>query len=291
MPTLPTTLRQPGGSLVTVRCHPWTAHGDAQLGAVGDAAHAIVPLYGQGATARSRTRSRRRTDRTARRLAGRARRVRAIAGPHRRDRRLALANFVEMRDTVNRRSTGLEDGDTRAGAGAAGTYVSEYELVSFSTVPYAEVVRRVRAQRRVSRRRAVLAGLGLAAILRPIGCTVKPDLLNFVGEVRAGVPFDKVSPVRDGDGHRARSRPGAGRRGRRRGPPGPRRSLGAGTVTDRAACCGGSPTASRSASRTSSRPGPRPGKPVALASQLDVAGRWPTSVVRRHGQRRRADPS
>src|SRR4029078_1362813 len=36
----------PTGSLVTVRCHPW--HAGEKVLLIGDAAHAIVPFYGQG---------------------------------------------------------------------------------------------------------------------------------------------------------------------------------------------------------------------------------------------------
>lgn len=38
--------QHPVSSLGTVRCHPWTAYGKSLL--LGDAAHAIVPFYGQG---------------------------------------------------------------------------------------------------------------------------------------------------------------------------------------------------------------------------------------------------
>ena len=41
--------RNPTGSLVTVRCAPWHAAGRVVL--LGDAAHAVVPFYGQGANA------------------------------------------------------------------------------------------------------------------------------------------------------------------------------------------------------------------------------------------------
>src|SRR5207244_4238670 len=48
MPTLADDfLRNPNGSLVTIRCAPWT-EGKGNVILIGDAAHAIVPFYGQG---------------------------------------------------------------------------------------------------------------------------------------------------------------------------------------------------------------------------------------------------
>ena len=50
MPTLVEDYRHnPVGSLVTVRCWPWVHAARAAAALVGDAAHAIVPFYGQGA--------------------------------------------------------------------------------------------------------------------------------------------------------------------------------------------------------------------------------------------------
>jgi kynurenine 3-monooxygenase len=50
VPLMPTLLEDfannPVASLVTVKCFPWTF--DNKIGLIGDAAHAIVPFYGQG---------------------------------------------------------------------------------------------------------------------------------------------------------------------------------------------------------------------------------------------------
>ncbi|WFE57614.1 NAD(P)/FAD-dependent oxidoreductase [Micromonospora sp. WMMD712] len=138
----------PVGVLGTVRCTPWQAGG--RVGLLGDAAHAIVPFYGQGANcafedvvALDRCLDECADDWAAALPLFQARRqddAEAIA-------RMALANFVEMRDKVAspvfRARRRLDHALERA---LPGRYVSQYELVSFSTTPYARVRRRVRRQ-------------------------------------------------------------------------------------------------------------------------------------------------
>lgn len=172
MPTLTDDFSaNPVGSLVTVRCDPWTAHGAAaSLALVGDAAHAIVPFYGQGANCAFEDAI--AIDELVARHGDWVTALDAYAAERKPNTDaiadMALANFVEMRDTVNSpvyraRKTAVHTLERVL----PGVVVSEYELVSFSTVPYAEVARRVRAQRRrFAFGAAALAGLGLAATLR-----------------------------------------------------------------------------------------------------------------------------
>ncbi|MDM4720397.1 NAD(P)/FAD-dependent oxidoreductase [Micromonospora sp. WMMA1363] len=141
----------PVGVLGTVRCDPWQVNG--RVGLLGDAAHAIVPFYGQGANCAFEdvVELDRCLDECADDWSGalplfqrrRQDNAEAIA-------RMALANFVEMRDKVSsplfKLGRRVEHTLERA---LPGRYVSRYELVSFSTTPYAQVRRRVRRQHQV----------------------------------------------------------------------------------------------------------------------------------------------
>jgi kynurenine 3-monooxygenase len=153
----------PVGPLGTVTCGPWHFHGRVAL--IGDAAHAIVPFYGQGANCAFEdvVELDRCLDETGDDW--------ATALPLYEDRRrantsaiakMALDNFVEMRDKVAspvfRIGKSIEHALERA---LPGKYVSRYELVSFSLTPYAEITRRVRSQHRILA--AVVAGTAVLA--------------------------------------------------------------------------------------------------------------------------------
>ena len=164
--------RNPVGLLGTVRCTPWQVGG--RVGLLGDAAHAIVPFYGQGANcgfedvvALDRCLEETRGDwGAALPLFERRRKAdsEAIA-------QMALANFVEMRDKVASPTFRLVKKAEHALMHALpGSYLSRYELVSFSTAPYAWVQRRIRRQQRLvgGAVGVVLAG-AVAAGVRKLG--------------------------------------------------------------------------------------------------------------------------
>jgi len=170
VPLMPTLVEDyqlnPVGLLGTVHVRPWQYDGRAAL--VGDAAHAIVPFYGQGANCgfEDVVELDRCLDQTGGSWADalplfeqrRYVNTEAIA-------RMALANFVEMRDKVAspvfRLGNRVEHVLERT---LPGVYVSRYELVSFSTTPYAEIQRRVTRQHRVLAAAVAALAAGAAAL-------------------------------------------------------------------------------------------------------------------------------
>lgn len=130
----------PIGSLVTVRCSPWQRNGKTLL--LGDAAHAIVPFYGQGMNAGFE--DCRLLDEALDAHGGdlhaaiesfaasRIPAANAIAD-------MALENFVEMRDSVSDPMFLLRKRVEHAlHRHAPERYMPLYNLVSFSNIPYDE---------------------------------------------------------------------------------------------------------------------------------------------------------
>lgn len=148
MPTLEHDfLSNPTGSLATVRCYPWHVGDAAAL--IGDAAHAVVPFYGQGMNASFED-----VVALAEEIEGHPN---DLAGAYRAygERRkpnadaiadLALANFVEMRDKVGSPAFLRKKKWEQRFARWFRWYTPLYTMVSFSTIPYAEAVERSRAQ-------------------------------------------------------------------------------------------------------------------------------------------------
>lgn len=146
MPTLADDfLANPVGSLVTVRCRPWSRHSErGTVAVIGDAAHAIVPFYGQGMNAAFED-----VRVLAECLAATGGDIRAATDECQRLRKpnadaiaqMALENFVEMRDKVGSRAFLWKKKFEHAVQGVApNAFPSRYEMVSFSTVPYTQAL-------------------------------------------------------------------------------------------------------------------------------------------------------
>ncbi len=170
MPNLIDGYREhPIGSLVTVRCAPWNVDGRAVL--IGDAAHAVVPFYGQGMNASfedcallSRSIARHPTDLAAAFSDfSRSRKADADALAD-----LAVENFIEMRDRVASPAFLLRKKLGRALHRLLPRwFVPIYTMVTFTTIPYAQAVERRRRQNvTVAVVAGVLAVTVLAAVSR-----------------------------------------------------------------------------------------------------------------------------
>ena len=138
----------PTGSLVTIRCAPWFYKDKVAL--VGDAAHAVVPFYGQGMNAAfedcvvlDECLAKFPEDRHyAFADYFRRRKVNADALAD-----LALENFIEMRDkTASRTFRAKKKLDHFLEAALPGIYLPLYTMVTFTGIPYAEAARRARVQ-------------------------------------------------------------------------------------------------------------------------------------------------
>ncbi|MGI9195891.1 MAG: FAD-dependent oxidoreductase [Candidatus Nanopelagicales bacterium] len=166
MPDLEEDYRlNPVGSLLTVRCAPWNA---GHVALIGDAAHAICPFYGQGANAGFEdcieliAQLDLHAGNWEPALAAYSR-IRKPQGDAIAD--LALHNFIEMRDSVNSPGYRALHGTELLLHRALGDrYKTRYEMVSFSTIPYAEIEPTVRKQRTVAGLAAAAGFAALAAV-------------------------------------------------------------------------------------------------------------------------------
>jgi kynurenine 3-monooxygenase len=166
VPLMPTLVedfqRNPIGSLLTVKCFPWSYQDKVAL--LGDAAHAIVPFYGQGMNAAfedcvALAHCLKRNHRNPlEEYAGiRKPNTDAIA-------EMALHNFVEMRDHVASRAFLVKKKLAHAMHRLfPSTFVPLYNMVSFSTIPYAQAAER--AKRQATMLRIAACGFALLVIV------------------------------------------------------------------------------------------------------------------------------
>jgi kynurenine 3-monooxygenase len=138
----------PTGSLVTIRCAPWFYQNKVCL--VGDAAHAVVPFYGQGMNAAFEDcvvlddcleKSPENRERAfAEYFRRRKENADALAD-------LAIGNFIEMRDkTASKTFRVKKKLDHALEAALPGTYLPLYTMVTFTRMPYAKAAKRARIQ-------------------------------------------------------------------------------------------------------------------------------------------------
>jgi len=141
----------PTGSLVTIRCAPWYYHDKICL--LGDAAHAVVPFYGQGMNAAFEDCI--VLDECLAKFADNRERAFAEYFDRRKENAdaladLAIGNFIEMRDkTASRAFRAKKKLDHLLEAALPGVYLPLYTMVTFTRIPYAQAARRARLQDRI----------------------------------------------------------------------------------------------------------------------------------------------
>jgi kynurenine 3-monooxygenase len=181
VPLMPTLLEDfktnPTGSLVTIRCAPWFHRDKVCL--VGDAAHAVVPFYGQGMNAAFEDcvvldeclqhSPDNREHAFAEYFERRKENADALAD-------LAIGNFIEMRDkTASKTFRAKKKLDHALEAVLPGIYLPLYTMVTFTRIPYSAASRRARLQDRILYATFVtLALIGILAFALSLGRSQRP---------------------------------------------------------------------------------------------------------------------
>jgi len=167
MPTLEEDFRtNPTSSLVTMRASPWITE-NRKVTLLGDAAHAVVPFFGQGMNAAFEDARRlaellEEYDHDLHKVLPEYSRERVPAANAIAD--MAIANFIEMRDKVNDPIFLYKKKlEKLLHARVPGWYTPLYNLVSFSNVPYHVAREMVAAKHRTIG--IVLASLALLVFL------------------------------------------------------------------------------------------------------------------------------
>jgi kynurenine 3-monooxygenase len=146
VPLMPTYkedfFRNPVSSLVYLKCFPWSYEGSACL--IGDAAHAIVPFFGQGMNAGFEDCT--VLDQLLNQSGDDWEKIFPAFEKARKENAdaicdLALNNFIEMRDLVADPHFLKKKKIEKLIAAKYPNYLSPYQMVSFSHIPYAEALR------------------------------------------------------------------------------------------------------------------------------------------------------
>ena len=156
VPLMPTLARRfpdnPTGSLVTIRCAPWFYRDKVCL--VGDAAHAVVPFYGQGMNAAFEDCV--VLDECLEQFSdNRGTRIRRIlSSPKRKRRRACRSRDRQFRrdarqDRVENISRERRNWITCSKPLLPGIYLPLYTMVTFTRMPYATAAKRARVQDRI----------------------------------------------------------------------------------------------------------------------------------------------
>jgi len=171
VPVMPALLEEfrenPTGSLVTIRCAPWFYKDKVAL--VGDAAHAVVPFYGQGMNAAFEdcvvldeclaASPDNREQAFAEYFHRRKENADALAD-------LAVQNFIEMRDkTASKTFRAKKKLDHWLEAALPGIYLPLYTMVTFTRMPYAAAAKRARIQDAIVYSAIAVALVVLSALL------------------------------------------------------------------------------------------------------------------------------
>ncbi|MDX5320773.1 MAG: FAD-dependent monooxygenase [Bacteroidota bacterium] len=146
VPMMPTLIEDffsnPTSSLVTVKCYPWVK--DDKLALLGDAAHAIVPFFGQGMNCAFEDcvvmdECIEKHGNDWGKVFAEYQKLRKVNADAIAD--LAVQNFVEMRDKVGDENfLHMKRIEHDLCDLYPESYMSQYEMVTFSNIPYSEAL-------------------------------------------------------------------------------------------------------------------------------------------------------
>lgn len=152
MPTLQDDFfAHPTGNLLTIKCSPWNIDGKALL--IGDAAHAMVPFFGQGMNCCFEDCY--YFDTLLEKYGSDWEKIFTEFSVMRKENAdaisdLAVENFVEMRDLVAHKDFILKKkADTLLEERFPDQFIPKYSMVSFHRIPYALAMKRGQIQDRV----------------------------------------------------------------------------------------------------------------------------------------------